>query len=211
MTNAQNPAAQARAVLATIELCAIACEAEDVAPTDDAVGVQQCIAASIRALAAQPPAPAAQEPINTRLPLLPEPAGVVVVGTQALRAFTAEQMAPPAPAVEPVVAENVRQLMLNVAGALRDGERGAGGVSWFPGSAWACALADAVEKAATPPQAPAPDAAALPDLRAAILAIPLPKGWAFPDYAEKIWRDALRTAADLAQGAGATGGEVSRG
>lgn len=31
------------------EACAKVCEDEDVAPTDDAVGVQQCIAASIRA------------------------------------------------------------------------------------------------------------------------------------------------------------------
>ena len=31
------------------EACAKVCEDEDVAPTDDAVGVQQCIAAAIRA------------------------------------------------------------------------------------------------------------------------------------------------------------------
>ena len=31
------------------EGCAKVCEDEDVAPTDDAVGVQQCIAAAIRA------------------------------------------------------------------------------------------------------------------------------------------------------------------
>lgn len=31
------------------EVCARVCEDEDVAPTDDAVGVQQCIAAAIRA------------------------------------------------------------------------------------------------------------------------------------------------------------------
>ena len=31
------------------EACAKVCEDEDVAPTDDAIGVQQCIAAAIRA------------------------------------------------------------------------------------------------------------------------------------------------------------------
>jgi len=35
------------------EACARVCEDEDVAPTDDAVGVQQCIAAAIRARSKQ--------------------------------------------------------------------------------------------------------------------------------------------------------------
>jgi len=42
-------AAYAAGAAAEREACAKVCEDEDVAPTDDAVGVQQCIAAAIRA------------------------------------------------------------------------------------------------------------------------------------------------------------------
>ena len=42
-------AAFAAGAAAEREACAKVCEDEDVAPTDDAVGVQQCIAAAIRA------------------------------------------------------------------------------------------------------------------------------------------------------------------
>lgn len=43
-----SPAAVREMLAAERERCAKIVEAEDVAPTDDAVGVQQCIAASIR-------------------------------------------------------------------------------------------------------------------------------------------------------------------